>query len=184
MIAGAGFSLFPLWVTEKWEFVIASVIAGIGFGFLLGAPLNVLVSEAAGATKGTELGTLSLVRQVGLTLAPALYAGFITAGFDRIGDDIRNRLDKNGIPADQAHMPDIGGGLSSVQEQVSRIPFPAVKKAVADAVEASVASGYHHLYAAAAVISLCTIVPACILAFFRKPASSKTNASPSAGKAP
>ncbi|MBY8914364.1 MFS transporter [Bacillus sp. YC2] len=184
LIASAGFSLFPLWVTEKWEFVIASVIAGIGFGFLLGAPLNVLVSETAGAAKGTALGTLSLVRQVGLTLAPTLYAGFITAGFDRIGDDIRNRLDKSGFPADQAHMPDIGGGLSSIQEQVSRIPLPAVKKAVADAVEASVASGYHHLYAAAAVISFCTIVSACILAFFRKSALSKTNASPSAGKAP
>ena len=76
-------------MTDKWEFVTASVIAGIGFGFLLGAPLNVLVSETAGHNKGTALGTLSLVRQVGLTLSPALYAGFITAGFDRIGDDIK-----------------------------------------------------------------------------------------------
>ncbi|MGN7290866.1 MFS transporter [Bacillus velezensis] len=182
-IAFAGFSLFPLWVTDKWEFVTASVIAGIGFGFLLGAPLNVLVSETAGQNKGTALGTLSLVRQVGLTLAPALYAGFITAGFDRIGDDIKNRLAKSGIPADQAQMPDIGGGLSSLQEQVSRIPIPAVKKAVSDAIEAGISSGYHHLYTAAAVISLCTIVSAAVLAYFRKPASSKTDASPSAGKA-
>lgn len=88
IISCAGFALFPLWVTEKWEFVIASVVAGIGFGFLLGAPLNVLVSEAAKTNKGTALGTLSLVRQIGLTLAPTLYAGFITAGFDQIGDEI------------------------------------------------------------------------------------------------
>jgi hypothetical protein len=115
-----------------------SVIA-LGFGFLLGAPLNVLVSETAGQNKGTALGTLSLVRptpamtlavtnshlsvthngnrlkpanamapdtttagqnkgtalgtlslvrQVGLTLAPALYAGFITA---EPRAEIRNR---------------------------------------------------------------------------------------------
>ncbi|MEC2163771.1 MFS transporter, partial [Bacillus velezensis] len=59
----------------------------------------------------------------------------------------------------------------------------AVKKAVSDAIEAGISSGYHHLYTAAAVISLCTIVSAAVLAFFRKPASSKTDASPSAGKA-
>ena len=28
-IAFVGFSLFPLWVTDKWEFVIASVIASL-----------------------------------------------------------------------------------------------------------------------------------------------------------
>jgi hypothetical protein len=38
---------------------------------MLGAPLNVLVSETAGQNKGTALGTLSLVRQVGLTLYPS-----------------------------------------------------------------------------------------------------------------
>ncbi|MGP3779958.1 hypothetical protein ACTWKC_00190 [Bacillus sp. 4A_MP3] len=124
-----------------------------------------LYQKRLGQNKGTALGTLSLVRQVGLTLAPALYAGFITAGFDRIGDDIKNRLAKSGIPADQAQTPDIGGGLSSLQEQVSRIPVPAVKKAVSDAIEAGISSGYHHLYTAAAVISLCTIVSAAVLAF-------------------
>ncbi|WP_261382358.1 MFS transporter, partial [Bacillus licheniformis] len=37
VISFAGFLLLSSWVTEKWEFVLASIIAGVGFGFLLGA---------------------------------------------------------------------------------------------------------------------------------------------------
>lgn len=154
----------------KWEFVIASVVAGIGFGFLLGAPLNVLVSEAAKTNKGTALGTLSLVRQIGLTLAPTLYAGFITAGFDQIGDEISDRLSDSGHSGTAMQMiPEIDSSdVSSLQEQIERIPVPEVKTAISDAIHASVASGYDHLYAAAAVISLLVIAPISIPAFRRQ----------------
>lgn len=170
IISCAGFALFPLWVTEKWEFVIASVAAGIGFGFLLGAPLNVLVSEASKTNKGTALGTLSLVRQIGLTLAPTLYAGFITAGFDQIGDEISSRLSDSGYSEKTMQMiPEIDSSdVSSLQEQIERIPVPEVKTAISDAIHASVASGYDHLYAAAAVISLLVIAAISIPAFRRQ----------------
>lgn len=170
IISCAGFALFPLWVTEKWEFVIASVAAGIGFGFLLGAPLNVLVSEAAKTNKGTALGTLSLVRQIGLTLAPTLYAGFITAGFDQIGDEINSRLSDSGHSEKAMQMiPEIDSSdVSSLQEQIERIPVPEVKTAISDAIHASVASGYDHLYAVAAVISLLVIAAISIPAFRRQ----------------
>ncbi|WP_240685167.1 hypothetical protein [Bacillus velezensis] len=42
-----------------------------------------LVSETAGQNKGTALGTLSLVRQVGLTLAPLYAASLQRALTDR-----------------------------------------------------------------------------------------------------
>lgn len=154
----------------KWEFVIASVAAGIGFGFLLGAPLNVLVSETAKSNKGTALGTLSLVRQIGLTLAPTLYAGFITAGFDQIDDEISSRLSDSGYSEKAMQMiPEIDSSdVSSLQEQIERIPVPEVKIAISDAIHASVSSGYDHLYAAAAVISLLVIAAISIPVFRRQ----------------
>jgi len=85
IISIIGFALFPLWVSTKLSFIIASSIAGIGVGFLLGAPLNVLITENAGDNKGSALGTLSLIRQIGMTLSPTIYAGFITAGMKNIG---------------------------------------------------------------------------------------------------
>ncbi|MDL5140563.1 MFS transporter [Bacillus atrophaeus] len=169
IISMIGFSLFPLWVTEKWEFVIASMIAGAGFGFLLGAPLNVLVSEAADVNKGTALGTLSLVRQVGLTLAPAFYAGFITAGFDRVGDEVSSRLSDSGFSSKDIPIPDISSGQSaSFQEQLQHIPVPEVRHAITEAIHVSVGSGFSHLYASAAVISFLVIISISLLAFYRR----------------
>lgn len=67
--------------TTLW-FVIWSTIAGIGFGMLLGAPFTVLMSEIASKKdNGVALGTLSVSRQVGITLAPTLYATVIQSGF-------------------------------------------------------------------------------------------------------
>ncbi|MET1138663.1 MFS transporter, partial [Bacillus subtilis] len=78
-------------------FVLASTVAGGGFRFLLGPPLNMLVSEAAKQDYRTALGTLSLVRQMGMTLAPALYAGYITAGYENIVTQIKHKLNVAGI---------------------------------------------------------------------------------------
>ncbi|KAJ3198209.1 hypothetical protein HK101_007730 [Irineochytrium annulatum] len=48
LLSAIGFLLFPLWVEHIWQFVIASTLVGIGFGMMLGAPVNVLVTEQAG----------------------------------------------------------------------------------------------------------------------------------------
>ncbi|RKQ33426.1 MFS transporter [Oceanobacillus halophilus] len=73
-----GFSLFVFIVNGFVSFSIASALAGISLGILLGAPLNMLAGESAKETeKGTAIGTLSLIRQIGLTIFPAVFAGFI-----------------------------------------------------------------------------------------------------------
>src|SRR5699024_8790983 len=80
-----GFVLFPLWFDSLGSFLIASVLAVIGLGILLGAPLNVLVGECAGSNEeGSALGALSLIRQIGLSLFPTLYAGFVAGAFTNI----------------------------------------------------------------------------------------------------
>lgn len=57
-----GFVLFLFWVMEKWEFVVVSVVVGIGFGFLLGVLLNVFVLEVVKMNKGIVFGMFLLVR--------------------------------------------------------------------------------------------------------------------------
>ena len=127
-------------MTEKWEFVLASIIAGVGFGFLLGAPLNMLVSEAAKQDYGTALGTLSLVRQMGMTLAPALYAGYITAGYENIGTHIKHKLNDAGIT-----LKGFAGGetdVSRLSESLSQISDPKVKDIISEAIHESVGAGF------------------------------------------
>lgn len=84
IITSIGFLLFPTWIDSKWQFIISSSVAGLGMGILLGAPLNILATETLKSDKGSALSTLSLSRQIGMTLAPTIYAGFIARGFNHI----------------------------------------------------------------------------------------------------
>lgn len=80
IIGVMGFVMFPIFVTNGLIFVIASILAGVGLGMMLGAPLNSLIGETAQESQyGSALGTLSLIRQIGLTLFPTIFAGFITS---------------------------------------------------------------------------------------------------------
>jgi len=166
VISFAGFLLLSVWVTEKWEFVLASIIAGVGFGFLLGAPLNMLVSETAKQDYGTALGTLSLVRQMGMTLAPALYAGYITAGYENIGTLIKHKLNDAGMP-----IKGFTGGetdVSRLNESLSQIPDSKVKDMISEAIHESVGAGFFNLYFTAAVLSLAVIASVSVLSLYRK----------------
>src|SRR5699024_6293905 len=64
--------------------------AGIGLGFLLGAPLNMLLSKTVDSSQyGASLGTLSLMRQMGMTLFPTIFAGFVTASVHKLEDGVK-----------------------------------------------------------------------------------------------
>lgn len=85
VIAALGFALFPAWVDSAPSFVIASITAGVGFGFLLGAPLNVLVGRTAPPShQGSALGLLSLSRQLGLTIFPTIFARYLTKAMNGV----------------------------------------------------------------------------------------------------
>ena len=82
LLSAIGFLLFPLWVEHIWQFVIASTLVGIGFGMMLGAPVNVLVTEQAGENnKGIAVATSSLFRQMAMAIAPTIFAGFLARSF-------------------------------------------------------------------------------------------------------
>ncbi|WFA04738.1 MFS transporter [Bacillus sp. HSf4] len=172
-ISFIGFLLLSVWVTEKWEFIFASVIAGAGFGFLLGAPLNMLVSEAAKQNYGTALGTLSLVRQMGLTLAPALYAGFITAGYENIDSRVTSKLEDAGIPSHG--FSNGAAGELQFKDALSQIPDPKVKGIIAEAIHDSIGNGFGNLYLTAALISAAVLAAITVLSIHRRKTSSPTS---------
>src|SRR5690625_2624796 len=98
VIGVIGFFFFPFWVDGLGTFMIASVLAGIGLGILLGAPLNVLVGESAAHNEeGSALGTLSLIRQMGLSLFPTLYAGYIAGAFTNIAPVMKDKYGDLGL---------------------------------------------------------------------------------------
>ncbi len=58
--------------------VIALVLMGLGLGFLIGSPINYLMLHSVPDREATSaLATLSLVRAVGTTLAPAILVGLL-----------------------------------------------------------------------------------------------------------
>lgn len=82
VISGAlstlGFGLIAVASPNPLTFILASTVAGLGFGMLMGAPLSVLMSLIAGPKdSGVALGTLSVSRQIGLTIAPTIYAALV-----------------------------------------------------------------------------------------------------------
>lgn len=61
--------------------VVGLAIVGLGMGFAMGAPTNYMILENTDAAdSASAIATITLVRQAGTTLAPALFVGFTTGG--------------------------------------------------------------------------------------------------------
>lgn len=150
IIGVIGFFLFPLWVDGLGSFIIASVLAGIGLGILLGAPLNVLVGESAKSNEeGSALGALSLIRQIGLTLFPTLYAGYIAGAFTKIDPVIQEKYGDLGLE-------NVNGeeNYGEVIDQVSKISNPETRDNVLNTVSDVLKTGFDQMYITAGVLAL------------------------------
>ncbi len=85
LISALGFLGIAAFSNSTVLFLTWSAIAGLGFGMLMGAPLSIIVSEISDKKdNGVALGTLSVTRQVGLTLAPTIYATILQQGFHKM----------------------------------------------------------------------------------------------------
>jgi len=198
LLSFAGFALFPMWVDEKWQFIITSMVAGAGVGVVLGAPLNILATEHLKGDKGTALASLSLIRQIGMTIAPTVYAGFVARGFAGLGDRFKNdfpdilqqNVEQANLSSESlAEMAQIGrymgagsDGLDADQmnQMIGMIQNPDLQSVMADSVaqvtRMAAEQGYGGLYWTAAVIGAALIVVAFILVPFRKRAAAKAAA--------
>lgn len=169
IISIIGFGGLAFVTDTKLLFIIFSVIAGTGFGFVLGAPLTVLTSNAAGDQKGSAIGTLSVSRQIGLTISPTIYATFIQNGFSKLETIIPEKLQTHGIDANdmpEGMMDQVGGGgYASMAEKIEKIPIPEVRAALHDAFNTAADAAYQPIYLFATVMALIMIV---IALSFRK----------------
>lgn len=190
VIAAIGFFLFPSLVEVRWHFVIASVVAGVGMGILLGAPLNVLATEKLEENKGTALASLSLVRTLGMTLAPTIYAGFIARGFGELptifNEEFPEKLQENLqqanlSPEGQQELAALsgqfaggGGSQEELMQSVQMIQDPALKEVVqstvAEMTTLAAQQGYGGLFLSATVIAVGIFIVALFLQPIRKKA--------------
>lgn len=171
LLAATGFLLFPLWVDATWQMAIASSFVGIGFGMMLGAPINVLATEST-SDKGAALGTLSLFRQVAMTLAPTIYAGFIARSFASIGGNIQENFKNANL-----QLPTAPGEMSKLSEftdfqsllsAINQIPIPQVREIILSAVHETIKIGYDALFYSGAVIAGLTLISVMVLHQVRK----------------
>lgn len=146
-----------------------SIIVGIGFGFVLGAPLTILTSNAAGKQKGSAIGTLSVLRQIGITISPTIYATFIQNGFSKIGKFIPEKLQEHGIRAEaipDGMMDEISSvGYSDILAKIEEIPVPEVRLALQEAFSAAAHAAYEPISLFTSVMALIKII---IAVSFRK----------------
>lgn len=185
IISGIGFYLFPLWAETRLTFVLSSIVAGFGMGIILGAPLNMLATELV-KEKGSALATLSLTRQVGMTLAPTIYAGFITRAFNKMPNlmeeefpsILKENLEKENVDPNMMNefhqmMPNTGSmDMDTMMGQIENIPDPSIKEAIENSinqvVQMAADTGYSGLFMSAVVISALIFVVTFILAPLRK----------------
>jgi len=144
-----GFFFFPFWVDGLGTFMVASVLAGIGLGILLGAPLNVLVGEsAANNEEGSALGALSLIRQIGLSLFPTLYAGYIAGAFTNIAPVMKDKYGDLGLE-------NVSGekNYGAVIDQLRGISDPDMRANALQTVSDILKSGFDQMYITAGVLA-------------------------------
>lgn len=162
----AGFLTFYLFVNDFLTFLVASVLAGIGLGFLLGAPLNVLISESVHKSQyGTSLGTLSLVRQIGLTLFPTVFASFITSGVMKIKPTIQPVFQMNGQSLDDLNVEDDYGEMIAYIHNVDDV---TLRNELLQKVSDVMRSGFNQMFLLAIVVAIVVIIFALNLQLLKK----------------
>lgn len=85
-----------LWAipSPSWPSVLTTLaLMGLGLGFTIGSPLNYMMLDQVPAAESTSaLATLSLVRSIGTTLAPALLVGFLAHAGTQLPDALTAQL--------------------------------------------------------------------------------------------
>ncbi len=173
MAAAVGALLFPIWVQHTWEMVVASALVGLGVGVSMGAPLNFLITESVPESKSTALGILSLTRQVGMTLGPTVFAGFLSRSMAGFPNVLTKNLSAAGVPATAIPPGELSQmqavqSFGNVAEQVQQIPVPGVRSAILNALHTVAQQGFNHLYLATVIIATAGLVMVGITAYYRK----------------
>lgn len=147
-----GFFTFYVAAQSFTTFLLASILAGIGLGFLLGAPLNVLVGEnARGDQYGSALGALSLMRQIGLALFPTIFASFVSGGVMRIEPVVKATVGEDVMAFPPAAE---GEGYGEIIAEIERVQDPLMQEQLLDIVRTVMHTGFKQMFFSAIIVSL------------------------------
>lgn len=143
IISIIGYGGLALLTYSTIPFLVFSIIAGLGFGFTIGAPMTVLATKSANSDKNnsTVIATLSVSRQVGITIAPTIFTTFIQFGYSQMGNKIKNSLDSahfsiKDIPSTFLKTMENGSGnLTKIIEQLNKIPNDSLRRAIINGIE-------------------------------------------------
>ncbi|MDP4094650.1 MAG: MFS transporter [Bacillota bacterium] len=87
--------LFAIPYPSYATILIALMLTGLGIGFTMGAPLNyMMLSNTVKEESATALATLSLVRSIGTTIAPAIMVAFLSHAGSGLQSQITELLPK------------------------------------------------------------------------------------------
>ena len=120
-VAGALFLIFVTVTSPDAVTVIVSLmLLGFGLGFTMGAPINYMMLEnVRDKDASAGLATLSLIRSIGTTIAPALMVGFIAHAGGAIQSNITAVLpDEIRIP-DLPYVQEINNELNTLKSDPS-----------------------------------------------------------------
>ena len=78
---------------SKFSVMVSLGLIGLGLGFVVGSPLSYMMLERTPeAESSSALGALSLVRSIGITLAPAIMVGFVVQGASGVQTSLLDAL--------------------------------------------------------------------------------------------
>ncbi|EKU50139.1 MFS transporter [Staphylococcus massiliensis] len=162
IISIIGYGGLALFTFSPLPFFIFSIIAGIGFGFTIGAPMTVLATRSAHSNKNnsTVIGTLSVSRQIGITISPTIFSTFIAIGFSKMGEKIKDNMMEAGftmkdVPASVMRtMSEKGSSQGHIIDKIKDIPNPDLKDAMLNGIESATHLAYMPIFLTAAIASL------------------------------
>lgn len=156
MIGFTGFFMFYTVVQNFSTFLIASSLAGIGLGFLIGAPLNVLAGESTKKNQyGTSIGTLSLSRQIGMTIFPTIFGSFITTGVIKIEPTFQAVFGEKVISFDGV---EDGEGYGQIIAEIEKIEDPYLQNQLLEITANVMNSGFQQMFMLAMGISVVVLL--------------------------
>lgn len=170
MVAGiiglSGFFMFHSFVDNFTTFLIASSLSGIALGFMIGAPLNVLAGESTTKSRyGSSIGTLSLSRQIGMTLFPTIFASFITTGVIKIEPTFQSVYGDKVIPFEGESD---GEGYGQIIAEIEKIEDPYLQNQLLEITADVMKSGFQQMFITAMIVSVIVLIISSVIQLTKK----------------
>lgn len=158
LVVGAGLAISTIaaavgawWAipAPSWTSVLVTLaLMGLGLGFVVGSPINyMMLSQTPPEESTSALATLSLIRSIGTTIAPAFLVGFLAHAGTQLADNLTAQLPTTitapALPyADelQAKFEELKKD-KSLADKLKNVTFPDLKSQTTITIDRSKSSG-------------------------------------------